>query len=88
MKSLAANLTPVFQIGKSGLTPEIVTAVEECFNTHELIKGSVLKNCLEDPRAMSDIVAGRVHAEVVQVIGRKMILYRPDPDHPKIVLPK
>lgn len=87
LKSLAGNIAPVFQIGKSGLTPEITNAVDECFNNHELIKGSVLKNCMDDPREMADIVAERTHAQVVQVIGRKIILYRPDPDRPRIELP-
>ena len=43
LMSLASNLDPVFQIGKSSLTPEITEAVAECFNTHELIKINVLK---------------------------------------------
>ena len=44
LKGLAMNLEPIFQVGKSSVTPEIVNAISECFNTHELIKLSVLKN--------------------------------------------
>ena len=47
LKGLAMNLEPIFQVGKSSVTPEIVNAITECFNTHELIKLSVLKNCFE-----------------------------------------
>ena len=48
LKSLAADLEPVFQIGKSSVSPEITNAIAETFNTHELVKITVLKNCLED----------------------------------------
>jgi len=88
LKSLASNLDPVFQIGKSSLTPELTEAVGECFNKHELIKVAVLKNCLDDPRAIAEMVADRTHSQVVQVIGRKIVLYKPDKDKPKIELPR
>lgn len=87
LKSLANNLDPVFQIGKSSLTPEITEAVGECFNNNELIKVAVLKNCLDDPRMIAETVAERTRSQVVQVIGRKIVLYKPDKDKPKIVLP-
>jgi len=88
LKSLASTLNPVFQIGKSSLTPEITSAVGECFNNNELIKITVLKNCLDDPKMIAEAVAERTHSQVVQVIGRKIVLYKPDKDKPKIVLPK
>lgn len=88
LKSLAHNLDPVFQIGKASLTPEITEAVGECFNNNELIKVAVLKNCLDDPRMIAEAVAERTRSQVVQVIGRKIVLYRPDKDKPKIKLPK
>ena len=88
LKGLAMNIEPVMQIGKGGLTPELAGAVAECFNTRELIKLNVLKNCLEDPKAMAQTMAERTRSEVVQVIGRKIVLYKPDKDDPKIILPK
>lgn len=88
LKSLASKLDPVFQIGKASLTPELTEAVGECFHTNELIKGAVLKNCLDDPRAIAEVLAERTHSQVVQVIGRKIVLYKPDKKNPKIVLPK
>lgn len=87
LKGLAMNLDPVFQVGKGSVSPEIVAAVEECFNTHELIKLAVLKNCFDDPREIAEVIAERTHSQIVQVIGRKIVLYRPDKDKPKIVLP-
>ena len=88
LKSLASVIDPILQIGKGSLTPEYIEAVRESFNTRELVKINVLKNCLDDPREMAQIIADRSGAEVVQVIGRKIVLYRPDKDKPKIVLPK
>lgn len=88
LKSLASGLDPVFQIGKSSLTPEIVEALGECFNNNELIKVAVLKNCLDDPKEIAEAVAGRTRSQVVQVIGRKIVLYKPDRDKPRIVLPR
>ncbi len=88
LKSLASVIDPILQIGKSSLTPEYIEAVREAFNTRELIKINVLKNCLDDPREMAQIIADRTASQVVQVIGRKIVLYKPDKDKPKIMLPK
>ena len=88
LKSLAGVIDPVLQIGKSSLTPEYIEAVREAFNTRELLKINVLKNCLDDPKEMAQIIADRSGSQVVQVIGRKIVLYKPDKDKPKIVLPK
>ncbi len=87
LKGLAMNIDPVFQVGKASVSPEIVSAVEECFNTHELIKLAVLKNCFDDPKEIAEVIAERTHSQVVQVIGKKIVLYRPDKDKPKIKLP-
>ncbi len=88
LKSLAADLEPVFQIGKSSVTPEVVSAVTETFNTHELIKITVLKNCLDDVKEVAITVSERTRSDLVQVIGRKFVLYKPFKDEPKIILPK
>jgi putative RNA-binding protein, YhbY family len=87
LKSLANNLEPIFHIGKSSLTPEVTQAVSEAFHTRELIKVSVLKNCLEDPKMIADTLAGRTRSQVVQVIGKKIILYKENKDNKKIILP-
>lgn len=88
LKSLASNLDPIFQIGKDMLTPEITDAVRETFNTHELIKINVLKNCMDDPKVMAQVLAERTGSEVVQVIGKKIVLYKENKDNKKIDLPK
>ena len=88
LMSLASTLDPVFQIGKSSLTPEVTKAVEECFNTHELIKIAVLKNCFDDPKEIAYMLAERTRSQVVQVIGKKIVLYKENKDNKKIELPR
>ena len=89
LKSLASNLEPIFQIGKSSLTPELTNAVREALDARELIKVSVLKNCLDDGKSIAEILSERTHSEVVQVIGKKIVLYRQAKDEKKrkIALP-
>ncbi len=88
LKSIAANTEALFQIGKYNLTPEVTNAVAEAFNTREIVKVSVLKGATDDPKTMGMALAERTGSTLVQVIGRKIVLYRPDPDEPQIVLPK
>ena len=80
LKSLASNIEPAFQVGKSSLTPEVTAAIAEAFNTRELVKIAVLKNCFDDPKEIASMVAERTHSQVVQVIGRKIILYKDNKD--------
>ena len=88
LKSLANNLEPIFQIGKGSVTPEVVEAISEAFNNRELLKITVLKNCLDDPKSIAEVVADRTRSQVVHVIGRKIVLYKADKKNPKIILPK
>lgn len=88
LKGLAMKINPILQIGKSSITPEFTTAVDEALEARELIKIHVLKNCFDDPRGMAEIIAERTHAEVVQVIGKKIVLYRESKEKKQIELPK
>lgn len=82
------TMDPIFQIGKSSLTPENTAAIDEALAARELIKIHVLQNCLDDPKALAQMAAERTHSEVVQVIGKKIVLYRAGKDDKKkIVLP-
>ncbi|MBR5799602.1 MAG: ribosome assembly RNA-binding protein YhbY [Lachnospiraceae bacterium] len=87
LKGLAMNIDPIFQIGKSSLTPEVTEAVSEAFNTRELIKIAVLKNCFDDPKEIASVLAERTRSQVVQVIGKKIVLYKENKDNKKINLP-
>lgn len=88
LKSLAMKMDPIYQIGKSTLTPEITKGVSEALEARELIKINVLKNCMADVGEVAQIISERTQSEVVQVIGRKIVLYRESKDKKKIVLPK
>lgn len=90
LKGLAMNLDPIFQFGKSSLTPENTEAIAEALEKRELIKINVLKNCLDDPNELAQVVAQRTRSEVVQVIGKKIVLYKEakEEKNRKIVLPK
>ncbi len=83
LKSLAMTMDPIFQIGKSSLTPENTAAIQEALDARELIKVSVLQNCMDDPNEIAQIVAERTRAQVVQVIGKKIVLYKEGKDKKK-----
>lgn len=87
LKSLAMTIEPVIHVGKSSVTPELITSVEEAIEKRELIKLAVLKNCMDDPKEIANMIAERTHSQVVQVIGKKIVLYRRKKEKSKIVLP-
>lgn len=88
LKGLAMTMDPVVQIGKASLTEEVVEAVVEVLEARELIKISVLKNCTDDPKEIAMAIAEHTRSEVVQVIGKKIVLYKQadDPQKRKIKL--
>ena len=88
LKGLAMTMDPIINVGKSSVTPELITSVDEAIEKRELIKISVLKNCLDDPKIIAQTMAERTKSQVVQVIGKKIVLYRMNKKKPKIELPK
>lgn len=89
LKSLASKEDTILQIGKEGLTPESTASIEEALQARELIKVGILQNCLEDIHEIAQIAAERTRAQLVQVIGRKFVLYREGKDEKKkIELPR
>ena len=87
LMSMATKLTPIFQIGKASLTPEIITAIDAALEKRELIKISVLKNCFDDPKELAQMISERTRSQVVQVIGKKIVLFRASKKKPVIELP-
>lgn len=91
LKSLAMNLEPIFHIGKNSITPEFTEAINEVLEKRELIKIDILKNCADNPNELANIISDRTHSQIVQIIGKKIVLYRQSKDKDKknkIVLPK
>ena len=88
LKSLAMKMDAIIQLGKGGLTPENTKAVDEALAARELIKINVLKNCMDDTRILAEALAERTRSQVVQVIGKKIVLYRESKTKKKLELPK
>jgi len=75
-------------VGSDGVTDALLKTVEEAFNTRELLKVKVLEGAPQSPRETADrIVAALEGVHVPQTIGRTVVLYRPHPEEPEILLP-
>ncbi len=88
LRSQAHHLDAIFQIGKGGMNDGIVRHVLDAIETRELMKISVLNNCLEEPKDLAEELAKSTKSELVQVIGRTIILYKESKDHKQIELPR
>ena len=82
------SIEPAFRIGKSSVTPEFCEGIREILEARELIKVAVLNNCADDPAELARLLSERTGAEIVQVIGKKIVLYRESKTQKKIILPR
>lgn len=87
LKSLAHHLNPVFQVGKGGVNEHLIRHIVEAIEPRELIKISVLNNNDDDRKAIAEELAQGAGAELVQVIGSTIMLYKESKDHKTIELP-
>jgi len=78
----------IMQIGKQGASPETAAAIDEALEARELIKISVLNNCPQDPHEAAEILCKNARAQCIQVIGKKIVMYRKNHDKSMINLPK
>lgn len=89
LRSLAVNEDTILYVGKSGLGAEVFKEAADALKKRELIKGRVLPDtCPSTPREAAESIAAATGSQVVQVIGSRFVLYKPDPKEPKIKLPK
>ena len=90
LRKLANTIDPIFQIGKSGISEEIINQLSNALEARELIKVHVLETAMLDIKEACNDVAEKLGAEPVQAIGSKFVLYRPcrKPQERKIELPK
>jgi len=88
LRGLAHKLRPVIQVGKNGISTELIKAVDEALNTHELIKVKFV-DFKEDRKEFSQEIAERTSSETAGLIGNVAIFYRqqPDKEKRKITLP-
>lgn len=88
LRGLANPLETILQIGKNPISPEIITQVDNALTARELIKLRVLNNSEYTAREAAEILAEATRSVPVQVIGTRLVLYRPNRKKPVIVLPK
>src|SRR5215211_3060156 len=88
LKGLAHSLKPILQIGKEGVTETVLRSIESVLNSRELLKLKVLDAAPEGADESGEMIASLLEGvELVQVIGKTIVLYRPHPEKPKIKLP-
>ncbi|MGN0460418.1 MAG: ribosome assembly RNA-binding protein YhbY [Ruminococcus sp.] len=88
LRSIANTIDTILIIGKGGITDQVVKQADDALTAREIIKGKVLENSELSSRQVADMLSEETSCDVVQVIGSKFVLYRPNPDEPQITLPK
>lgn len=88
LRSIANTIDTILIIGKGGITQQVIKQADDALTAREIIKGKVLENSDLTSRQAADMLSEEVSSDVVQVIGSKFVLYRPNPDEPQIKLPK
>ena len=90
LRSLANTIEPTTQIGKFGIGETVIDTVEKALEAHELIKLTILETCPETPKEAMVSLCEALNCEAVQVIGRKVVIYRKSSkvENQKIVLPR
>lgn len=86
LRGLASNEDTIMQIGKGGISDNLIKTVSDALEARELIKLKVLENSDESPRSAAELLAQATNSEVVTVIGTKFVLYRESEKHKKIEL--
>ena len=86
LRGLAAAEDTIIQVGKGGISDNLVASVTAALTARELVKGKVLESCELTPREVCDALSQACAAEQVQVIGTKFVLYRRNEKEPKIQL--
>jgi len=76
LRSLAMTLRPIFQVGKEGISNNLIKGLNDALEAHELIKISVLKNCTSNIKEITFDIASATNSEIIQIIGRNIVLYR------------
>ncbi|HAM81312.1 ribosome assembly RNA-binding protein YhbY [Ornithinibacillus bavariensis] len=87
LRSKAHHLKPIFQVGKIGVNDNMIVQINEALEKRELIKVSILQNCMEDKDAIAEQLQEGTHAEIVQIIGNNIVLYKESEENKQIQLP-
>ena len=84
LRGMANQIQALYQIGKDGVTDNVIAQLDDALEARELIKVHILDSALLETRETADEVAARLGAESVQSIGSKFVLYRRSENNPKI----
>ncbi|MBP0973489.1 MAG: ribosome assembly RNA-binding protein YhbY [Oscillospiraceae bacterium] len=84
LRGIAQSYETIFQVGKGGINENLITQVSDALRKRELIKLRVLENSMLTSREAADQLAEACEADVVQVIGSRFVLYKPNPKEPVI----
>ncbi|MFB4164852.1 ribosome assembly RNA-binding protein YhbY [Alteribacillus sp. JSM 102045] len=87
LRSKAHSLKPVFQVGKAGVNENLLKQTLDALEARELIKINILQNCFEDKYSVAEELSQGADAEVVQIIGNTIVLYKESVENKKIELP-
>jgi RNA-binding protein len=87
LKGLANQLKPTVYLGKEGISPALLRSIEDAYNTSELIKVKLEQNCPLDRKELGPRLAEETSSYLIQILGRTLLLYRPDAEEPKLQLP-
>ncbi|NBJ68589.1 MULTISPECIES: ribosome assembly RNA-binding protein YhbY [Clostridia] len=87
LRAKANQLKPIFQVGKMGVNENMIQQIADALEKRELLKVNILQNCLEDKTVVAEQLAEGTGAEVVQIIGNNIVLYKESKDNKHIVLP-
>ena len=88
LRSLAQKIDPIFQIGKTGITDNQVEQLANALEARELIKITFLDTIPDDKHTIAEEIATKTNSEIVQIIGKKLTLYKRSVNKPKIELPR
>ncbi|MGM9928599.1 MAG: ribosome assembly RNA-binding protein YhbY [Bacillus sp. (in: firmicutes)] len=87
LRAKAHHLTPIFQVGKGGVNENMITQISEALEARELLKVNILQNCDVDKKTVAEELAKGTKAELVQLIGLTIVLYKESKENKQIVLP-
>ncbi|RFU65784.1 ribosome assembly RNA-binding protein YhbY [Peribacillus glennii] len=87
LRSKAHHLNPIFQVGKGGVNENLIKQIEDALEARELLKVSVLQNCDEDRDTVAESLSKGSRAELVQIIGNTIVLYKESRENKQIQLP-
>ncbi|MUV39566.1 putative RNA-binding protein YqeI [Lentibacillus sp. JNUCC-1] len=87
LRSHANQIKPIFQVGKTGVNDNMLTQISEALEKRELLKVSVLNNCLEDKDVVAEQLSKGTGAEIVQIIGNNIVLYKESKENKQLELP-